>query len=224
MGRAGIGPVSRDGGGKGRWQVRGGEKVAAGRCLGVGGSLEAMGTAGRGPWGRGHEGLRGCWPCRGEAEALFSVPTTHILHASSCPRDAGPGRAPPKRQQHGQEGSGGSWSGDKNAVWLGAGRLGRPRQAQRVLPCAPWAIKHTERPSWPPGAGIEAARLAGRGGGGEPGHRASLLLGAAPLAAGTPPLGFFLQLGAKGLFSRLQSRSRAGFDEQRGGRHLCHPL
>lgn len=155
------------------------------------GSLEAMGTAGRGPWGRGHKGLRGCWPRRGEAEALFSVPTTHILHASSCPRDAGPGRAPPKRQQHGQEGSGGSWSGDKNAVWLGAGRLGWPRQAQRVLPCAPWAIKHTERPSWPPGAGIEAARLAGRGGGGEPGHRASLLLGAAPPAAGTPPLGVF---------------------------------
>lgn len=161
---------------------------------------EALGEPGgdgdgeEGSFGQGMRGARGCCLRRGEAEELFSVPTTHILHASSCPRDARPGRASPK----------GSGTGRKEAEAAGAAIkrcLARRRPARMATPSPASAplrpVGHKAHgeavlASGSRNRGCETCRERWRWG-----ARAQSIPapGSRPPAAVTPPLGFFLQLG-----------------------------
>lgn len=185
----------RETGWRWRGKVAGRRGRESGCRLVPGYGWEALGEPGgdgdgeEGSFGQGMRGARGCCPRRGEAEELFSVPTTHILHASSCPRDARPGRASPK----------GSGTGRKEAEAAGAAIkrcLARRRPARMATPSPasaplrPVGHKAHGEAVLASGSRNEAARLAGRGGGGEPGHRASPLLGAARRQQSLLPWGF----------------------------------
>lgn len=124
--------------------------------------------------------------------AVLSLSITHILHASSCLRDAQPGRpGVSKMQRHRQEGSGGSWSRDKHCF-----AQQRPAcTAPPSTPRRPAAYEAHRKVLLAPESQSCGGRERGGGaGGGKRGWRASLLLGGAWQAGRLLPL-FFLQLG-----------------------------
>lgn len=194
--------ASGDGDGKGRWQVRGGEKVAAGWCLvrvsGMGkyhGSLQCWGSPEvtvmeEDPQMWESWGMRAGWVgqavvCKGEKQWCCFI-FLHHAHPSRLflpmGRSARPGVA--ETQQHRQEGSGGSWSRDKHC-------FAQCRPACTAPPSAPHRLQSSrKRCSWP----LKVRERCGGAGGGKQGWRASLLLGAAWQAGRLLPL-FFLQLG-----------------------------
>lgn len=201
--------ASGDGDGEGRWQVRGGEKVGAGWCL------VRVSRTGKVPWQpvvlgepRGDGDGGGTWAgeswgtlagqlrlsyAKGRSSgAVLSLSITHILHASSCLRDAQAGwLGVSETQRHRQEGSGGSWSRDKHYFPQHRPACTAPPRAPRH----PTAYKAHRKVLLAPESQSCGGRERGGGaGGGKQGWRASLLLGAAWQAGRLLPL-FFLHLG-----------------------------
>ena len=177
--------VSRHGDGEGRWQVRGGEKVAAGWCpvrvSGMGkapwqpvalgeprGDGDGGGSLGQGRAGRHERVSPGCSPQRGEAAVLFylSLSRTSFMPLPAYGTLSPAGRVSPKLSGTGRKEAEAAGA-EINTVLLSTGRLVRPHQA---LPGASLPTKPTERCAWPPRAraaeaerGVEAQEVGSRG-------------------------------------------------------------
>ena len=177
--------VSRHGDGEGRWQVRGGEKVAAGWCpvrvSGMGkrrGSLRRWGSPEvmvmeEGPSGRGElgdtSGSAQAVPHKGEKQRCCFI---SLLRTSFMPLPAYGTLSPASRVSPKLSGTGRKEAeaagAEINTVLLSTGQLVRPHQA---LPGASLPTKPMERCAWPPRAraaeaerGVEAQEVGSRGG------------------------------------------------------------